>query len=110
MNDLSQLEFYKPGCVFLTLRDIMIAIRQLQRLRYRYQATWTVNDRGRSGQPDMSPIKHIWDELGRRQPPSNVNELTNALINEWNNIPQQVILLSCIAAANGSYTRYKLRL
>ena len=38
--------------------------------------------------PDMSPMEHIWDEQGRRirarrQPPRNVNELTNALINEW---------------------------
>ena len=46
--------------------------------------------------PDMSPIDHVWDELvrrisARRQPPRNVNELTNALINEWNNIPQQVM-------------------
>ena len=40
--------------------------------------------------PDMSPIEHAWDELARRisarhQPPRNLNELTNALINEWNN-------------------------
>ena len=70
--------------------------------------------------PDMSPIEHLWDELdrrvrARRQPLRNVNELTNALINEWNNIPQQVIAnlvlsmrrrcTACIAA-NGSYTRY----
>ena len=46
--------------------------------------------------PDMSPIEHSWDGLARRisarrQPPRNVNELTNALINEWNNIPQQVM-------------------
>ena len=70
--------------------------------------------------PDMSPIEHAWDELARRisarrQPPRNINELTNALINEWNNIPQQVManlvlsirrrFTACIAA-NGSYTRY----
>ena len=69
---------------------------------------------------DMSPIEHLWDELdrrvrARRQPLGNVNELTNALINEWNNIPQQAIAklvlsmrrrcTACIAA-NGSYTRY----
>ena len=46
--------------------------------------------------PDMSPIEHAWDELARRitarrQPPRKVNEPTNALINEWNNIPQQVM-------------------
>lgn len=70
--------------------------------------------------PDMSPIEHAWDELGRRvnarvPRPQNVEELTDALVHEWNNIPQQRIanlVLSmrrrcnaCIAA-NGSYTRY----
>ena len=69
---------------------------------------------------EMSPIEHAWDELARRisdrrQSPRNVNELTKALINEWNNIPQQVMAnlilsmrWSCTAciAANGSYTRY----
>ena len=45
---------------------------------------------------DMPPIEHARDELARRisarrQPPRNVNKLTNALINEWNNIPQQVM-------------------
>ena len=62
--------------------------------------------------PHMSPIEHAWDELARRisarhQLPRNVNELTNALVNEWNNIPQQVANLvlstrrrcpACIAA------------
>ena len=70
--------------------------------------------------PDKSPIEHLWDELdrrvrARRQPLRNVNDLTNALINEWNNIPQKVIVnlvlsmrrrcTACITA-NGSYTRY----
>ena len=70
--------------------------------------------------PDMSPIEHAWDELAklistRRQPPRNINELTNALISEWDNISQQVMAnlvrsmrqrcTACIAA-NGSYTRY----
>ena len=45
---------------------------------------------------DMSLIEFLWDELdrrirARRQPLGNINELTNALINEWNNIPQQAI-------------------
>ena len=54
-----------------------------------------------------------------RQPHGHENEHSNALINEWNNIPQQVIanlVLSmrrrCTActAANSSYTRYLLLL
>ena len=46
--------------------------------------------------PDMPPIEHAWDELARRistrrQSPRNINELTNALISEWDNISQQVM-------------------
>ena len=37
MNDLLHLESYMPGCVFLTSRDIIIAIRQL------YSASKIVN-------------------------------------------------------------------
>ena len=43
--------------------------------------------------PDLNPIEHVWDSLDRRSrrrpnPPANVNELRQALIQEWNNIPQ----------------------
>ena len=31
MKNLAQLEWYKPGCVFVTLRNSIIAIRQLYR-------------------------------------------------------------------------------
>ena len=45
--------------------------------------------------PDMNPIEHIWDELGRRVRSragiNNLNDLRNALIQEWNNIPHDVI-------------------
>ena len=46
--------------------------------------------------PDLSPIEHVWDSLDRRlrrcpNPPANVNELRQALIQEWNNIPQAEI-------------------
>ena len=38
--------------------------------------------------PDFSPIKHIWDELGRkvrkRQEVHTLDGLRNALIDEWN--------------------------
>ena len=42
---------------------------------------------------DMSPIEHVWGELGRRvrnrvPPPANVAQLSQMLIQEWNNIPQ----------------------
>ena len=42
---------------------------------------------------DMSPIEHVWDELGRRMwnrvlLPANVAQLSQMLIQEWNNIRQ----------------------
>ncbi|GFW40940.1 uncharacterized protein TNCV_4369881 [Trichonephila clavipes] len=46
--------------------------------------------------PDMNPIEHIWDALGRRvagrqPPPQTLQELERALLEEWNRIPQLVI-------------------
>ncbi|GFU34575.1 transposable element Tc3 transposase [Trichonephila clavipes] len=42
--------------------------------------------------PDLNPIEHVWDMLGRRiaarQPPSScLPELRRALLDEWCNIP-----------------------
>ena len=68
----------------------------------------------------MNPIEHLWDNLDKRirrrqNPPTNVNELRTALLEEWNNIPQADInklVLSmrrrCQAVANarGGHTRY----
>ena len=41
--------------------------------------------------PDLNPIEHMWDNLDRRvrrrqNRPRNLQELENALIQEWNNI------------------------
>ena len=46
--------------------------------------------------PDLNPIEHVWDMLARRvrqrpHPPENVQDLTNALVQEWQDIPQNVI-------------------
>jgi transposase len=46
--------------------------------------------------PDLSPIEHLWDELGRRvrqrqNPPETLKELRVALVHEWNNITQAFI-------------------
>ncbi|GFT39818.1 transposable element Tcb2 transposase [Trichonephila clavipes] len=46
--------------------------------------------------PDMNPIEHVWDALGRRvagrqQPPQTLQELERALLEEWDRIPQLVI-------------------
>ena len=70
--------------------------------------------------PDMAPIEHIWDELGRRvyartPKPRNLHELRQALVQEWANIPQRRIaavtlsmrrICTALIDANGSYTRY----
>ena len=46
--------------------------------------------------PDLSPIEHVWDELGRRIrhrqiPPETPEELRDTLAHEWNNITQAFI-------------------
>ncbi|GFV65866.1 transposable element Tcb2 transposase [Trichonephila clavipes] len=46
--------------------------------------------------PDMNPIEHVWDALGRRvagfqPPPQTIQELERALLEEWDRIPQLVI-------------------
>jgi hypothetical protein len=70
--------------------------------------------------PDLSPIEHLWDELGRRvrhrqNPPETLQELRDGLVQEWNNIPQvfiqRLISYMCrryeaVVAARGGHTRY----
>ncbi|GFW01329.1 transposable element Tcb2 transposase [Trichonephila clavipes] len=70
--------------------------------------------------PDLNPIEHVWDMLGRRiaarqPPPTCLPELWRALLDEWCNIPQDLIdnlILSmarrckaCIASS-GRHTPY----
>ncbi|GFV03148.1 transposable element Tcb2 transposase [Trichonephila clavipes] len=43
--------------------------------------------------PDLNPIEHVWDMLGRRiaarpRPPATVRDLEIALLEEWNSIPK----------------------
>ena len=70
--------------------------------------------------PDLSPIEHLWDILGRRVrgrqvPPRTLGQLAQALQEEWHQIPQNAIrrlILSmrrrCNAClqAEGGPTRY----
>ncbi|GFW33900.1 hypothetical protein TNCV_3589851 [Trichonephila clavipes] len=72
--------------------------------------------------PDLNPIEHVWDFLGRRLaartlPPVTIRELRLALQNEWAAMPQQLIdtlILSmgrrcetCLAVRGRSYPLLK---
>lgn len=70
--------------------------------------------------PDMNPIEHAWDILGRRvrqrnPAPRNVEELKLALVEEWDNLPQEMIdsliqsmgnRIQALLRARGGNTRY----
>ncbi|GFU95073.1 transposable element Tcb2 transposase [Trichonephila clavipes] len=70
--------------------------------------------------PDMNPIEHVWDALGRRvtgrqPPPQTLQELERALLEEWDRIPQLVInslinsmshRCSTLLAVRGNHTPY----
>ena len=69
---------------------------------------------------DLSLIEHVWDELGRRarhhqNTPKTLQELRDALVHEWNNIPEAFIKrligsirrgCEAVVAARGGHTRY----
>lgn len=69
--------------------------------------------------PDISPIEHLWDHLGRkvreRNDVNNARDLARALHEEWTRIPIAVVrrLISsmrrrcgAVVDANGGHTRY----
>ena len=70
--------------------------------------------------PDLNPIEHIWDMLGRhihtREPPvQNIRQLEVALHREWQQLSQQDIRrltggmrrrVEAVIQAHGGYTRY----
>ncbi len=70
--------------------------------------------------PNLSPIEHAWDELGRRVrshhvPAGNLRQLAQRLVAEWQAIPQRYFqrlmnsmrqrCQECVNA-NGGYTSY----
>lgn len=71
-----------------------------------------------SRSPDLNPIEHLWDILHRRlveQPPENLVQLRERLVQEWDAIPQAVVdnlvhsmtrRVAAVIAANGGNTRY----
>lgn len=66
--------------------------------------------------PDLSPIEHVWDTLGRQlQPSQNTGELTAQLQRLWHDLPQGTIgdlidsmpnRVSACIAARGGFTTY----
>jgi hypothetical protein len=70
--------------------------------------------------PDLNPIEHIWDMLGRRilarEPPvQNIRQLEAVLHREWQQLSQQDIRrltggmrrrVEAVIQARGGYTRY----
>ncbi|GFV91611.1 transposable element Tcb1 transposase [Trichonephila clavipes] len=70
--------------------------------------------------PDMNPIEHVWDVLGRRvadrqRPPQTLQELKIALLEKWDRIHLLVInslidsmpqRCSTLLAVNGNHTPY----
>ncbi|GBL86293.1 Transposable element Tcb2 transposase [Araneus ventricosus] len=51
-----------------------------------------------AGSPDLNPIEHIWDALGRAiatcNPPSRtIKKMKTALLNEWDQLPQELVPL-----------------
>ena len=68
--------------------------------------------------PELSPIEHIWDVIGRRlqtlPPPRSADELWHVVDREWRAIPQDTIrtlidsvprrVASCIASHGGPTT------
>ena len=70
--------------------------------------------------PDLAPIEHAWDELGRRvrnnhAPLANLHDMGQLLMAEWQAIPQEFFrrlinsmrqrCVECIRA-KGGFTRY----
>ncbi|GFV95238.1 transposable element Tc3 transposase [Trichonephila clavipes] len=60
--------------------------------------------------PDLNPIEHVWDMLGRRiaarpRLPATVRDLEIALLEEWNSIPQSLIdnLIASMAVNGDRY-------
>lgn len=70
--------------------------------------------------PDLNPIEHVWDMLGRRVrdrevAPATINELRLAIQEEWQNIPQDAIRnlidsmnrrMQAVIRARGGNTKY----
>lgn len=71
-----------------------------------------------SKSPDLNPIEHVWDFLGREVAarfPMNLMQLRNFLVEEWNRFPQNVLnhlvedmprRINAVIEARGRNTKY----
>ena len=71
-----------------------------------------------SKSPDKNPIEHVWDFVKRRvqqDAPQNTEQLRLAVLNAWQQLPQEFInrlvirmprRVTALLHARGSYTRY----
>lgn len=73
-----------------------------------------------SRSPDLNPIEHVWDAIGRRinsrpQPPNSLRELEAWVQVEWQSLPQNYVdslidsvprRIRAVIEANGGHTRY----
>ena len=71
-----------------------------------------------SKSPDLNPIEHVWDFLGRKvvaRVPQNLRQLRNFLLEEWNQIPENYLnhlvegmprRINAVVEARGGQTRY----
>lgn len=71
-----------------------------------------------SKSPDLNPIEHVWDFLGRKvasRVPQNLLQLRNILTEEWNRIPQNYLdhlvegmprRIRAVLEAHGQHTKY----
>ena len=71
------------GCFFADGRSPLVVVQSVTVL------DWP------SRSPDLNPIEHIWDELGRcvRQqvnPPQTLGNLERAFVEQWRRLPQAV--------------------
>ncbi|GBO01656.1 hypothetical protein AVEN_30554-1 [Araneus ventricosus] len=61
--------------------------------------------------PDLNRVEHVWDILGRRiagrsVPPGTLHELQQALLQEWELLPQQrstTLLKACLAVVKHAF-------
>ena len=73
-----------------------------------------------SRSPDLNPIEHIWDELGRRvrqqvNTPQTLGDLERAIVEQWRRLPQTVftnVLRHCVAVrdARGGHIRININM